>query len=98
MTFRNAVARHAMENVQAYMKHFNIHEMEAYIASAFSYHGEIPFLYRVFQPTDVAELNPKQEPGGFKVVHYLVEFSMRPPYLPNHRPVMDFFGILLSSR
>ena len=68
MSFRNAIAKRALENVQTYMKRFDIHETVTYVTSAFSYHGEIPFLYREFRPTDKLEPSRKREPGGFKVV------------------------------
>ena len=75
MSFRNAIARRALENVQAYMGRFNIHETEEYVGSAFSYHGEVPFLYRNFRPTEEVEPDPQKEPGGFKVVRSPVPFS-----------------------
>ena len=68
MSFRNAIAKRATENVQAYLKRFDIEETEAYVASAFSYHGEVPFLYRTFKRTDMKVLDLKKEPGGYKVV------------------------------
>jgi hypothetical protein len=79
MSFRNNVARRAQENVQAYMKRFDVHKTEAYVASAFSYHGEVPFIYRVFQPTDTVEPDLEREPGGFKVVSELVLLSVQSP-------------------
>jgi hypothetical protein len=98
MSFRNTVARRALENVQAYMKRFNIHDTVAYVASAFSYHGEIPFLYCTFKITDDAELDLKKEAGGFKVVRSIVSRSRGFPNLPADRSVVDFSGIKLSSR
>ena len=77
MCFRNMIARHAQENVQAYMKHFDIHETEAYVASTFSYHGEIPFLYRTFKPTTEPELDLKKERGGYKVVSTSLTLASR---------------------
>ena len=68
MSFRNAIAKLATENVQAYMNRFDVDGAEAYVLSAFSYHGEIPFLYRKFEPTAKVEPDPKKERGGFKVV------------------------------
>jgi len=68
MSFRNAIARLAVENVQAYMNRFDTDEIETYIASAFSYHGEIPFLYQMFQRTTKVEPDPAKERGGYKVV------------------------------
>jgi hypothetical protein len=79
MSFRNTVARRAQENVQAYMKQFDVHKTEAYIASAFSYHGEIPFLYRVFQPTEIVEPDLEREPSRFKVVSNSVPLSVQSP-------------------
>lgn len=80
MSFRNAIANHAVENVQAYLKKFDAHETEAYVESAFSYHGEVPFLHRIFRPTDTAEPDPRREPGGFKVVRNLSTYLSAIPF------------------
>lgn len=77
MSFRNVIAKRASENVQAYMKHFNVDETEQYVTSAFSYHGEIPFLYHTFQPTEKVEPNLKKEPSGFKVISSYTPFSVK---------------------
>jgi len=98
MSFRNNVARRALENVQAYMTRFNIHEIAEYVASAFSYHGEIPFLYCTFRLTDKVEPDLKKEAGGIKVVHSPILYSIGSPYLTADRSAVDFFGIKLSSR
>lgn len=79
MSFRNTIARWALENVQAYMGRFDVHKTEEYVTSAFSYHREIPFLYRTFQPTEEVEPDLKKEPGGYKVVCHLVLFSIGSP-------------------
>jgi len=68
MSFRNTIARRAAENVQVYLKRFDMRETEEYVASAFSYHGEIPFLYRTFEVTGEVEPDHKKERGGYKVV------------------------------
>ena len=68
MCFRNSIARRATENVQVYMKGFNTDDTEEYVAWAFSYHGEIPFLYQTFNITNEVEPDLKKELGGYKVV------------------------------
>lgn len=98
MSFRNTITRWALESVQAYMGCFNVHKAKAYIMLAFSYHGEVPFLYRKFQLTDDAEPDCTKEPGGFKVVHSSALSSIGSHHLPINRSVIDFFGIKLSSR
>lgn len=94
MTFRNTIARRALENVQAYMNQFNdIDEAEAYVASAFNYHGEVPFLYRTFKPTDEVEPDLMKERGGYKVVSSFVSILPSLVTLTVHRSVMAFSNI-----
>ena len=80
------------------MKSFDVHGTNAYVASAFSYHREVPFLYCKFQPTGDVEPDLKKEPGGFRVVRSLILFSVSPLYLPANRSAAGSFGIQLSSR
>jgi len=80
------------------MKRFNIHETQAYVASAFSYHGEVPFLYRTFRLTENVEPDLKKEAGGFKVVRDPILYSIGFSYLTADRSVTDFSSIKLSSR
>jgi hypothetical protein len=98
MTFRNTIARRALENVQAFMNRFDVDEVEAYVASAFNYHGEIPFLYSTFKPTDKVEPDRKKEPGGFKVVRCCILglLSLTEPIVS--RFVKDSSAMKSSSR
>ena len=97
MTFRNTIARRALENVQACLGKFSVHKTDEYVQSAFSYHGEIPFLYHTFKVTDTKEPDLKKEPGGFKVVSDLIPFSKRSAYLLADRSAMDFSSTKPSS-
>ena len=77
MTFRNLIGTTALVNVKGFLDKFKDPErIEAYVKSGLIYHGEIPFLYRVFEPSDVP--SPKEK-GGYKVVS-------RYPSLPTERP------------
>ena len=98
MTFRNTIARRALENVQAYLGKFGVHKTHEYVESAFSYYGEIPFLYRTFEVTDTKEPDLKKEPGGFKVVSDLIPFSKGSAYSLADRSAVDFSGTKPSSR
>lgn len=99
MTFRNTIARWALENVQAYMNQFDVDKAEAYVASAFNYHGEIPFLYGTFKPTNEVEPDLEKEPGGFKVVCCCVLMpSVSLTVLIVFRFVMDFSAMKSFSR
>ena len=82
------------------MSRFDVHKTEAYVASAFSYHGEIPFLYREFRPTEKAEPDPIKEPGGFKVVRNPVCHPHIIPRLTSqtNRSAVDFFVIKSSFK
>jgi len=68
MSFRNTISTTALTNVQSYLTHYTRDETRDYIRSALVYHGEVPFLYRVFEPTNV---RAKREKGGYKVVSVL---------------------------
>ena len=65
MSFRNAIGTAALANVQSYLTRFSLEQAEEYVGSAILYYGEVPFLYRVFERTNV---RAKGEKGGYKVV------------------------------
>ena len=66
MAFRNVIGTTALVNVKAFLDKFKDAErVEAYVRAGLIYHGEIPFLYRVFEPSDVPS---PREKGGYKVV------------------------------
>lgn len=65
MSFRNTIGTTGLTNVQTYLTRYTQDEIEEYVQSALVYHGEVPFLYRVFNPTNVSA---KKEKGGYKVV------------------------------
>lgn len=68
MTFRNKVGTVALANVQSYLSRYTRDQTENYVRSALIYYGEVPFLYRVFDPTNVRS---SKEKGGYKVVRAL---------------------------
>ena len=88
MTFQNTIGNTAVTNVQSYLTRYTQDQTESYVRSAVMYHGEIPFLYRVFKPTNVSA---KKEKGGYKVVS-----AIRPPWFARcshyHRRGMGFFN------
>ena len=66
MNFRNTIANTAIVNVQTFMaRHKTPDLISEYVQTGLLYYGEIPFLYRVFECTDVSS---KKERGGYKVV------------------------------
>ena len=66
MTFRNMIGTTALVNVKAFLDKFKDPErVEAYVKAGLIYYGEIPFLYRIFEPSDVPS---PREKGGYKVV------------------------------
>lgn len=68
-----------MTNVQKFMTKYGTPELvKAYTKSALLYYGEIPFLYCVFNLTDVPSLKEK---GGYKVVSALPPFLIYDPWL-----------------
>jgi hypothetical protein len=73
MSFRNVVGTTALTNVQSYLTRYTQDQTENYVQSALAHHGEIPFLYRVFDLTDVPSTREK---GGYKVVS-----TLRPHWL-----------------
>ena len=74
------------------MGQFNMDEAEAYVASAFNYYGEVPFLYRTFEPTDEVEPDLTKERGGYKVVSSFT-LILLPTKPIVHRFVMVFSNI-----
>jgi len=79
MSFRNTIGTTALTNIQTYLARYTQDQTEEYVQSALVYHKEIPFLYRVFDPTDVPSAKEK---GGYKVV------SVSHP--PQHTPHQYF--------
>jgi len=66
MSFRNIIGTEALANVQVFLKRFKGPEkVKAYVKSGMIYYGEIPFLYKSFEPMAV---RLKAERGGYKVV------------------------------
>lgn len=65
MSIRNKIGRIALMNVQSYLARYTNDQTEEYVRSALVYYGEVPFLYRVFDPTSVRSTKEK---GGYKVV------------------------------
>lgn len=76
MTLRNKIGSTALANVQSYLARYTPGETEDYVRSALIYYGEIPFLYRVFDPTNVRS---SKEKGGYKVVSTLFLIDVPPP-------------------
>ena len=64
-SFQHTIRTAALTNVQSYLARYTQDQTEGYVQSALIYYGEIPFLHRVFDPTDVRS---KKEKGGYKVV------------------------------
>jgi len=65
MSFRNTIGTTALTNVQSYLTRYTRDQTKDYIQTALVYYGEVPFLYRVFEPTNVRAMKEK---GGYKVV------------------------------
>ena len=66
MSFRGFIGGTAITNVQKFVTNFKGPVLVAnYVKSGMLYHKEIPFLYRVFKPTEVPS---DKEKGGYKVV------------------------------
>ena len=68
MSFRNTIGTTALTNVQSYLTRYTRDEVEDYVRSGLVHYGEIPFLYRVYERTDVRS---KVEKSGYKVVSIL---------------------------
>ena len=60
--------------MQSYLTRYTYDETEEYVRLALIYYGEVPFLYRVFEPTNVRSVKEK---GGYKVVS-----GLHPPLHP----------------
>ena len=90
MNFRNIIGTAAIINVQAFVKKFKTTDLvEGYVKSGLVYYGEIPFLYRVFDPTAVRS---SRERGGYKVVSTLCHFSSHAePCSPHHQTRQGLF-------
>ena len=73
MSFRSVIGTTALINVKTFLEtKFKSPELVAeYVKSGLIYYGEIPFLYRVFEPSAVCS---SKEKGGYKVV------CMFPPF------------------
>jgi len=56
-----------LAKVQSFFKKYEPEQIEEYVRAGLIYYGEIPFLYRVFKPTDVPAPRSKER-GGYKVV------------------------------
>jgi hypothetical protein len=67
MSFRNTISTIALTQVQSFFQRFTRPKIEDYVRKATIYYGEVPFLYRVFNVTDVPL---KREIGGYKVVRF----------------------------
>ena len=67
MSLQNVIGNAAVVNVQAFfLARYKSPELIAeYVKFSLLYHREIPFLYRVFKPTEVPS---KKEKSGYKVV------------------------------
>lgn len=84
MTLRNKIGSTALANVQSYLTRYTPDQTEDYVRSALIYYGEVPFLYRVFDPTNVRS---SKEMGGYKVVRVLRSVQ-RVSHLHFHRSAM----------
>ena len=73
MSFRHAISTTALANVQSFLSRYTVDNTENYVCSGLLYYGEIPFLYRVFDPTNVRS---GKERGGYKVVSIPIHFSL----------------------
>ena len=67
MSFRSAIGTTALINIKTFLEtKFKSPELIAeYVKSGLIYYREIPFLYRVFEPSAVRS---SKEKGGYKVV------------------------------
>jgi hypothetical protein len=68
MSFRNIIGATALTHVQSFLQKFSPDKIEKYVQDSFNYHGEIPFLYRVFDRTEVTS---DVEEHKYKVVSVL---------------------------
>ena len=66
MSFRSVIRTTALINVKTFLDKFKKPEqVEEYVKSGLIYYGEIPFLYRVFEPLAVRS---SKEKGNYRVV------------------------------
>ena len=66
MAFRNMIGTTALINIKSFLDKFKDPErVEEYVRAGLLYYGEIPFLYRVFEPSAIPS---SKEKGGYKVV------------------------------
>ena len=65
MSFRNKIGHTALTNVQCYLTRYTRDQTEEYVRSVLVYYGEVPFLYQVFNPTNVRS---SKEKGRYQVV------------------------------
>ena len=78
MAFRNMIGTTALLNVKSFLDKFKGPErVEAYVKAGLLYYGEIPLLYRIFEPSAVPSTKEK---GGYKVVSGFP----RPPHQTTH--------------
>jgi len=66
-SFRNIIANVALAKVQSFLQKYGPERIEEHVKAGLIYYGEIPFLYRVFKPTDIPAPKSKER-GGYKVV------------------------------
>ena len=73
MSFRSVIGTTALINVKTFLEKFKKPEqVEEYVRSGLIYHGEIPFLYRVFKPLTVRS---SRERGNYTVVSVFSPFG-----------------------
>ena len=75
MSFRNSIGTNALIHVKTFLSKFKKPEPIAeYVKSGIIYYGEIPFIYREFEPLDVRS---SKEKGGYKVVSEFLLFKAK---------------------
>ena len=79
MTFQNKISTTALVNVQSYLARYTASQTEDYVRLALLYYGEVPFLYWVFEPTNV---HSSKEKGGYKVVSVSFSLACTPLIFP----------------
>lgn len=96
MTFRNMIATAALLNVKNFLslKFKDPERVEEYVRSGMLYHGEIPFLYRAFLPSDVP---CSKEKGGYKVVSKCIRLFTEQPGAHSPRLAADLSRTNRSS-
>ena len=95
MSFRSFIGSAAVIKVQKFMSRYKGPELiEKYVKSNMLYHKDIPFLYRVFKPTEVPS---SKEEGGYKVVSTYLPLNRIPQSPSFVRSAMDHSKTKLSS-